>query len=143
MVVRSIEDAANSSVAIDKWISSIADLHAAKPPLQVTYRHNYPDTETLMQVWQEPLEEAFSCTPLPSSDVDVTLPEYAKLLCSLLDIPTYDDPIESVHVMLALYMEFMNNPYFQGQGDSQYQPPNQYGDADVMEIEQFDTGARK
>ena len=37
--------------------------------------------------------------------------EYIKVLCNILDIPVYQNPIESLHVMLTLYSEFKNNPF--------------------------------
>ncbi len=46
----------------------------------------------------------------PSQELD--LKTYAKLVCTLLDIPVYDNPIESLHVLFTLYLEFKNNPIF-------------------------------
>lgn len=37
---------------------------------------------------------------------------YTKLVCSLLDIPVHDNPVESLHVLFTLYLEFKNNPIF-------------------------------
>lgn len=113
VVVRSIDQATKQPAAIDKWIQSITELHASKPPPQVVYRNDYPDIDTLMQVWPESFENVLENTSLPSPDLDMPLPEYAKLLCSLLDIPTYNNPTESLHVMFNLYWEFKNNPHFQ------------------------------
>jgi intraflagellar transport protein 46 len=46
VVVRSIENASKFPSAIDKWIANISDLHRTKPPPQVHYKRNMPDTET-------------------------------------------------------------------------------------------------
>ncbi len=35
-----------------------------------------------------------------------------KIVCSVLDIPVYDNPIESLHVLFTLLLEFKNNPAF-------------------------------
>lgn len=43
---------------------------------------------------------------------ELDIKTYAKLVCTLLDIPVYDDPIESLHVLFTLYLEFKNNPIF-------------------------------
>ena len=32
-------------------------------------------------------------------------------MCSLLDIPTYSNVVESLHVMFMLYLEFSENPF--------------------------------
>lgn len=36
---------------------------------------------------------------------DLDLKSFTKLLCSLLDIPLYENPVESLHVMFSLYLE--------------------------------------
>jgi intraflagellar transport protein 46 len=147
VVVRSIEDGAKNPAAIDRWIQSISDLHRTKPPPQVFYKKPMPDIEALMDVWPPEFEAALEKMSLPSPDLDLNLAEYAKLLCSLLDIPTYDNPIESIHLMFSLFIEFRNNPHFQagGGGNLGGLGPGMmsgegkddmmaYGSADVMEI---------
>ena len=69
--------------------------------------------------------------------------EYAKVLCALLDIP-YENPIESLHLMFELFIDFRNNPHFQarmadGAADGKDRARLGGGDnggADVMEINQ-------
>jgi intraflagellar transport protein 46 len=141
-MVRSIENAQKNPGAVEKWIQNINDLHRSKPPPQVHYKKNMPDIETLMDVWPESFEAALQSLSLPSPDLDLSLAEYAKVLCSILDIPTYDNPIESLHVMFSLYMDFRDNPHFQamraerngvgGEGGGDY-----YGGADVMINEDY------
>lgn len=144
VVVRSIENASKNPVAIDKWIQSIADLHRSKPPPQVHYRRNMPEIEELMNVWPEEFEQALESLHLPSPDLDLSLAEYAKVLCTVLDIPTYENPIESLHVMFTLYTDFRNNPHFQARiaGEGGNSGNNQFGGADVIEINQGE-GERK
>jgi hypothetical protein len=122
----------------------------------VNYKKNMPDIDALMEVWPEEFEQLLATSPLPSPDLDLTIAEYARVLCSLLDIPTYDNPIESLHLMFSLYIDFRNNPHFQarmqshgsnGQANGAAQPKNgavqahygnNYGAADVLELEQGD-----
>jgi len=104
VVVRSLENATNNPMAIDKWINSITDLHNSKPPPQVIYRQAYPEIETLLQEWPISFQEVLEKCSLPTPDLDLSLTDYAKLLCSLLGIPTYENPIESLHVMFSLYL---------------------------------------
>jgi intraflagellar transport protein 46 len=141
IVVRSIEDASKNPAAIDKWIQSISDLHRSKPPPQVHYKRNMPEIEKLMEEWPEDFENALRNLSLPSPDLDLSIAEYAKILCSILDIPTYENPIESLHLMFSLYMDFKNNPHFQQAKnnifDSDAKGGPFYGDADVMEIGKF------
>ncbi len=51
---------------------------------------------------------------------DLDLKSFTKLICSILDVPMYENPIESLHVLFSLYLEFKSNPVFgqqlQGQG---------------------------
>eukprot|EP01033_Poteriospumella_lacustris_P015399 gene15399-11007_t len=147
VAVRSIEYADKNPAKIEKWIQDINDLHRTKPPPHVNYRRNMPDIDRLMEVWPEDFEKVLSGTPLPSPDLDLSLAEYAKVLCSILDIPVYDNPIESLHLLFSLFVEFKNNPHFQnriipdpsadgkeggGGGGAQ---GSKYGGADVLELD--------
>lgn len=116
LVVRSIENAEKNPADVDRWIKSIADLHRTKPPPQVHYTKSMPDIDSLMQVWPENVEEALNSTPLPQVDVDVSLEEYARTICAILDIPVYKNLSESLHVLFTLYMEFSSNQHFMHQG---------------------------
>lgn len=135
VAVRSIEDATKNTAAIDRWIQSISDLHRTKPPPQVHYRRNMPDLDRLMEVWPEEFEKALEGLSLPGPDLDLSLVEYAKLLCSIVDIPTYDNPIESLHLLFNLFIEFKSNPHFQARGDIPADGAV-FGDANVLEINQ-------
>lgn len=141
VVVRSIEHADKNPGKVEKWIQDINDLHRSKPPPQVNYKQNMPDFDKLLDVWPEEFEQLLATVPLPSPDLDLSLPEYAKVLCSILDIPTYANPIESLHVMFTLFIEFRNNPHFQAamggnNFNAEEKAGNYFGGADVLEIDQ-------
>ena len=142
VVVRSIENASKSPGAIDKWIQNISDLHRSKPPPQVHYRRNMPDIDALLDVWPEEFEAMLETLKLPSPDLDLSLSEYTKVLCAILDIPVYENPIESLHQMFSLYMDFRNNPHLQARDmsladrDRNNGAGNNYGQADVMVVKQ-------
>ena len=113
VTVRSIENAAKNPSEIDRWINSINELHRSKPPPQVHYRKSMPDIEQLMDVWPEEFEEALNKMALPHVDLDMSLEEYAKIICALVDIPVYDGAlVESLHVLFTLYLEFKHNQHF-------------------------------
>lgn len=137
--VRSIENAEKSPLAIDKWINSIKELHRSKPPPQVHYHRNMPEIESLMEVWPDNFEAALNKIQLPPPDLDLTLLEYAKLLCSILDIPVYENPVESLHLMFTLFTDFRNNPHFQamraGANPEADYKETDYGSADVMMLD--------
>jgi intraflagellar transport protein 46 len=44
--------------------------------------------------------------------MDMTLQEYAKVCCAILDIPVHNSITQSLHVLFTLYSEFKNNPHF-------------------------------
>eukprot|EP00607_Mallomonas_marina_P009859 CAMPEP_0182419634 /NCGR_PEP_ID=MMETSP1167-20130531/4041_1 /TAXON_ID=2988 /ORGANISM="Mallomonas Sp, Strain CCMP3275" /LENGTH=460 /DNA_ID=CAMNT_0024594651 /DNA_START=128 /DNA_END=1510 /DNA_ORIENTATION=+ len=140
VAVKSIDTSEKGTTAIEKWITSISDLHRSKPPPQVHYRNNMPDIDTLMDVWPEEFEAVLDKIKLPSPDLDLSLREYSRLLCSMVDIPTYENPIESVHHFFTLYMAFRDNPHFQARrqeaGGMDMGGMQNYGGADVMEITQ-------
>jgi len=134
VVVRSIENASKNSPLIEKWIQNISELHRTKPPPQVHYKRNMPEIDRLMEAWPEEFEAALGTFPLPSPDLDLSLLEYAKLLCSILDIPVYDNPIESLHLMFTLFTDFRDNVHFQPKGSpsEQAQEKNAFGDGDGL-----------
>jgi len=140
VVVRSIENASKNPSAIDKWIQSINDLHRSKPPPQVHYRRNMPDIDALLDVWPEEFEAALESLKLPSPDLDLSLGEYTKILCAVLDIPVYENPIESLHQLFSLYMDFRNNPHLQARdapmADRDRMNGGGYGGADVFMVKQ-------
>jgi intraflagellar transport protein 46 len=150
VAVRSIEHADKNPAKVEKWVQDIKELHRSKPPPQVNYKKNMPDIDSLMEVWPEEFEAMLASSPLPSPDLDLSISEYAKALCAILDIPTYDNPIESLHLMFSLYIDFRNNPHFQARmlnNNARSEPKggampsnydNNYGQADVLEIEQGD-----
>lgn len=135
VVVRSIEQAAKNPALIEKWIQNISDLHRSKPPQQVHYRRNMPDTDTLMEAWSPEFEAILDRLPLPSPDLDLSLLEYSKVLCNILDIPVYENPIESLHLMFTLFTDFRNNPHFQSRATGNVDiAALEVGGADVLEV---------
>merc|ERR1712159_315449 len=72
-----------------------------------------PDIETLMQVWPAEFEEFLKEASLPSGNIDLTIQEYASVLCALLDVPIHGSTVQSLHVIFTLYAEFKANQHFQ------------------------------
>jgi len=35
-----------------------------------------------------------------------------KMVCAILDIPVHENPVESLHLLFSLYLEFKHNPIF-------------------------------
>jgi len=119
MIVRSIDcaDKPTKNKAITAWVNSINELHRTKPPTQVNYTKNMPDIEQLMQVWPAEFEQMLQTVKLPTAELDVDLQTYARLICCIMDIPVYNNIIESLHVLFTLYSEFKNNQHFQQQAE--------------------------
>lgn len=138
VAVRSIENASKNPAAIEKWIQNVSELHRTKPPPHVTYKKNMPEIEKLMEAWPEDFEETLKQCPLPSPELDLSLMEYVKVVCSILDIPVYDNPIESLHLLFSLFSDFRNNPHFQARHaaeDFRADAKSGFGNADVLEID--------
>lgn len=107
----------NKMNKIKQWISSIQDIHKSKPVSTVTYSRRMPDIEALMQEWSPELEAFLRNMKMPSGDLDLDLKSLVKVVCGILDIPVYENPVESLHVLFTLYLEFKNNPVFKQQMD--------------------------
>jgi intraflagellar transport protein 46 len=140
MQVRSIENADKNPKEIMKWIQSVADVHKSKPPPAVHYSKPMPDIERLMQEWPPSFEELLKevcciagcansfhepCVTvllcvlqarLPGADLDMSVEEYARTICAMLDIPVYGSLVQSLHVFFTLYDEFKSNKHFANLG---------------------------
>lgn len=113
MEVRSIENAEKCPKEIENWVKRIDDLNRSKPAPTVQYSRRMPDIEQLMQVWPAEFEEFLQSNPLPElSDLELELPEYIRLIASILDVPVYNQITETLHVIFTLYSEFKSNQHF-------------------------------
>ena len=82
-----------------------------------------------MQVWPDEMEQALESLPLPTAEMDLSLVEYAQVICALFDIPVKGNIVESLHVLFSLYQEFKSNLFFQTKS------PGGEGDAGVEKID--------
>lgn len=113
-VVDSFEDAANRPEVIDRWIADLKKVHYKKALPTVNYQKPMPDIENLMQVWPQAFEDVLnSDVPFPPPNIDLDMDQYVRTLCAVLDIPTYQSLIDSLHVMFTLYEDFRFNQHFQ------------------------------
>jgi intraflagellar transport protein 46 len=118
--VRSIEMADKNPKEISRWIKNVEDLHKSRPPPNVNYTKSMPDIEHLMQEWHPEMERSLQDSPFPGPDIDLHVNDYAKIICSILDIPIHKTAnnkavVEGLHVLFTLYTEFKQNQHFQQQ----------------------------
>lgn len=97
---------------VDSWVESIGALHRSKPPASVHYGRPMPDIDSLMQEWPPELEELLGRVGLPPARLHCGLPEYADIVCGLLDLPVYGSRIQSLHLLFSLYLEFRDSQHF-------------------------------
>ena len=50
-----------------------------------------PDIESLMQVWPQEVEDLLSEISVPSEEIDLTLEEYSRVACNIVDIPVHKE----------------------------------------------------
>lgn len=112
ITVRSLEGNVtlpHNKLQIENWINSIDTLRQTKHSEKVSYKKPMPHLQdTLMESWPEDFNEALKSETivLPDSRLDMSLAEYGRLLCSILDIPVHKGHlIESIHLLFSLYME--------------------------------------
>jgi intraflagellar transport protein 46 len=134
-----LEQAEQNPAQIDQWLGSVNELHKTRPPPTVEFTKTMPDIETLMQEWPVEMEEAFNSIPLPGSDIDISLPDYAKLICGILDIPVQKlnnkkSIIEALHLLFSLYTEFKENPHFRHKKAGGEHQANLKSNQEVMQI---------
>ena len=117
MTVDSIENADKKPKEISRWISSVQDLHKTRPPPTVNYTKQMPDFDIMMQEWSPEMEQALREIPFPGPEIDMHAADYARLVCSMVDIPSHKlannkSVIESLHVLFTLFSVFKQNQHF-------------------------------
>lgn len=82
-----------------------------------------PDFDSvLMSEFNPEMEQALKDFQFPGPEIDMHTSDYARLVCSMLDIPIYKltnnkSTIESLHVLFTLFSVFRQNQHFLNQGD--------------------------
>lgn len=107
-----IKDLENNQKELDTFLDNYEELIRDRPPPTIVYSYKMPDLNELLVEWPEALEKALQSIPLPSADMDLTIEEYAKIICAFLDIPVKGNIIESLHVLFTLFMTFEENQHF-------------------------------
>ena len=107
-----IEDVQNNEKALNSFLDSIEETHRNRPPPSIIYTYKMPDLQELMDVWPKEMEQVLGTIPLPTADIDLSLEEYAKVICAILDIPVKGNIIESLHVLFSLLQQFQENQHF-------------------------------
>lgn len=137
VAVRSIENASKNPQEINRWIKSIQDLHTQKHSVEVQYKRNMPDIESLMAEWPPEFEELLQQLQLPGPDMEMPVEDYAKVICALMDVPVYENIIESLHVLFSLFMAFKENPHFANRSKENATDDHaQGGEAQVFRLEE-------
>ena len=94
------------------FFESYDEILRNRAPPSISYTYTMPDLEDLMEPWPEKFETTLNSLPLPTADLDLSLEEYAKIICALLEIPVKNNIIESLHVLFSVYMQFKENTHF-------------------------------
>lgn len=121
--IGSIEDLENNQKALDTFLESYEDINRNRPPPTMTYSSAMPNLEDLLQEFPEQMEEVLKNIPLPDASLDLTIEEYSKIICAMLDIPVKGNIIESLHMLFSLYEQFHEHFYFnQSRGSTPANP---------------------
>lgn len=115
-----IADLENNQKELDSWLESIEEIYRNRPPPTIAYSSAMPDLEDLAQEWPQVFDEVLQSVPLPSADLDLTIEEYSKIICSILDIPVRGNIVESLHVLFSLYSMFEDNQFFKSLPDNRF-----------------------
>ena len=113
-IVRSIENAAENPLEIDKWIQSTDDLHRSKSAPEVMYRFPMPDEEEILSAFPEELADALENQLADALDpgLYLSVEEYATLICSLLDLPLRgreqgeSNLMQNLHYLFSIAIEY-------------------------------------
>ena len=110
---KGIENAATNSTEIDQWIETVKQQNRERPSSTVYYEENMPDLQELAtRIWSEEFADAALLGDGGTTidpDLDLTMEEYAQVICSLLDVPVYEGSIiQSLHMVMSLFLEVEN-----------------------------------
>lgn len=106
----SIEDARNNPEAIDQWIKCVQELQSMKQNSDFQNSHDFPSINELprplpKELRNEILSASEQDIRVPDPNLDLSVEDYAKIICSLLDIPVDEGSIiSSVHTLFQLYL---------------------------------------
>lgn len=119
MNVKSIPNAEKRPNEITDWIAKIDDLQKRKVPTEVNYSKKMPEVDKLMAVWPDKEEQAFKNIEFPNEKMSISLENYSKIVCNLMDIPIHKAEgkqakplIESLHSLFTVYSTFKSNIHF-------------------------------
>ncbi|OHT07775.1 hypothetical protein TRFO_23877 [Tritrichomonas foetus] len=102
----------NGGKELSSFLESYDEISRNRAAPNIAYSYKMPELEELMDFWPDELEKAFNSLPLPNADMDMSLEEFIRVYCALLDIPVKGNVVESLHVMFTLYQQFKENHYF-------------------------------
>lgn len=57
-----------------------------------------PPADTILELWDTDMEQVLSQLELPKPNIDMSLEDYARFCCLLLDIPISKNIIESLQI---------------------------------------------
>jgi len=105
VTVRSIEAADKNPTKITAWISNIQKVQSQKPPASVTYSRPMPELDQLLEPLSESVAKYLETHPnaVPNPEIDLTVEDYAKVVCALLEIPVHDNIVQSLYLAFSLY----------------------------------------
>lgn len=113
-VVDQVPDAHNRPQVLDKWVADVKGQR--KLQTNVNYSKPMPDITALMQEWPEEFEQLLNHNvQLPPPNIDLDMLQYVKLLCTLVDIPTHSNLVESLHLLFSTYLDLRVNQGLQHQ----------------------------
>lgn len=107
-----IEDAVKDTKGLESFLESYEEISRGRAAPSINYTYKMPDYQELMEEWPPELIQCFDSIPLPSSQIDLSLDDYVRVICAILDIPVKGNIIESLHLLFSLYQQFGENLYF-------------------------------
>lgn len=89
----------------------MADVRKKNQAPTVSYTRTMPEIDALMQIWPQEIEDAIHNLFLPSAELDLSLEDFSRIACCLMDVPIHHQNkeknlIESLHVLFTLYSTF-------------------------------------
>jgi intraflagellar transport protein 46 len=117
-----ISNPSHNVKSLTSFLESYDEISRNRAAPTMNYTYKMPDLEELMQVWPDDMDAALASLPLPTADMDLSLDEYTKVICAMLDIPVKGNLVESLHVLFSLYQMFKDLGHFTSRGSTPKRP---------------------
>ncbi|KAH0577554.1 Intraflagellar transport complex B protein 46 [Spironucleus salmonicida] len=106
------QDAKIKAIDYDKeiihdWVDKVEKIHQTQGSAEYNYSVPVPSA-TILELWDTEMESIIKTIDLPKPSIELSIEQYAKVCCLILDIPVGPNAIESLHMFFTNYRDVLD-----------------------------------